>query len=72
MIDSLNDDTEVMVLPMVDDPTVETIDSLTGDKELLLRILEQIGLTTATGNAHQIMERAISLLRNDTTDGGVV
>lgn len=72
MIDSLNDDTEAMVLPLIDDPAVETMDSLTGDKELLLRILEQITPTAATGNAHQTLERAISLLRSDTTDGGVV
>jgi hypothetical protein len=72
LISGLEKGSQAAVVPLVDDPALHVVASLTSDKKLLLDGLDEIGPTEATGDAHGALARAFKLLRADPAGGGAV
>jgi len=72
IIFSLKDKTEAAVVLTVDDPAAKTTNSLTRDKKTLLKVLERIRPTHATGQADEALRQAFSLLGSGPTRRGIV
>lgn len=72
LIQSLAGSARMNVVTLVDDPAAGFANVLTSDKDSLLRSLDKITQTDATGNAARALAKAFRLLRADSGRGGVV
>jgi len=72
LVSTLEKGSQAAVVPLVDDPALRVVASLTSDKKLLLDGLDQIGPTEATGDAHGAVARASKLLRAGPAGAGAV
>jgi len=72
LLSSLEPDTDAAVVLLVEDSAVAVPDLLSSDRAGLLKCLDRIGSTEASGDAHRALTRAFDLLHNSTAGGGVV
>jgi hypothetical protein len=72
LLASLEQDADAAVVLLVEDPVVAVPESLTADRGALLKCLDRIHPTEASGDAHRALARAFELLHQSTAGGGVV
>jgi hypothetical protein len=72
LLSALEPDTDAAVMLLVDDPAVDVPALLSADRSGLLKCLDRIGPTEASGDAPRVLARAFELLHNTTAQGGVV
>jgi len=72
LLSSLEQGTDAALVLVVEDMAVGVPKSLTADREELLRCLDRIAPTEATGDAQRAFSQAFELLRGTAAKGGVV
>jgi len=72
LLSSLEPDAEAAVVLLVEDSAVAIPESLSADRAGLLKCLDRINPTEATGAAHRALSRAFDLLHGSAAEGGVV
>jgi hypothetical protein len=72
LLSSLEPDTDAALVLLVDDPVVGVPELLSADRAALLKCLDRINSTEASGDAHRALTRAFDLLHKSTAQGGVV
>ena len=72
LLSSLEQGTDAAIVLLVEDTTVSVPKTLTADRDELLKCLDRIVPTEATGDAQRAFAQAFELLRSTAARGGVV
>ncbi len=72
LLSSLEPDTDAAVVLLVDDPAVAVPALLSADRAALLKCLDRINPTEASGDASRALARSFELLHDSIARGGVV
>jgi hypothetical protein len=72
LLSSLEQGTDATLVLLVEDMAVGVPKSLTADRDELLKCLDRIAPTEATGDAQRALSQAFELLRSTTAQGGAV
>ena len=72
LLSSLEQGTDATIVLLVEDRAVGVCKTLTADRDELLKCLDRIAPTEATGDAQRALSQAFELLRSTAAKGGVV
>ena len=72
LLASLETTADAAIVLSVEDQAVAVPESLTADRDVLLKCLDRIAPTEASGDARRALARAFDLLHKTTAEGGVV